>query len=63
MRVVCQQCGTATEYQPDEVIWDYGTGYDVKLVRCPECDAINILKYYEHDIDVNNDERYYIYDR
>jgi hypothetical protein len=28
--------------------WDFkGSGYDTKLYRCPTCDNINVIGYYE----------------
>lgn len=44
-------------------IWFDNTsmGYSVKLVKCPHCNKVNKIRYYEENLDVNNDERYYEY--
>ena len=57
---VCKQ----QYYYTDEDIWfdDTHLGYSIKLVQCPICKKINIIRYYEDEnLDVNNDERYYEY--
>ena len=59
-RVKCNRCDKITDYKPNQYIWDYnGLGYNTKFVVCPECGKINILKYEELNLDLNNDERWY----
>ena len=60
----CTQCDHQLWYEPSDVWWvENGSGYSTKLVRCPNCGRINILRY-AYDIHfktcVNEDERYYL---
>ena len=44
----CTKCKEDFVFLPDEIFWDeHGFGYSTKLVHCPYCQQINILKYYE----------------
>ena len=63
MKVTCCQCGHVDNYELEDVKIDSnGYGYDTKLVECPVCGQLNILKkhYKTWDgFDVNGDERWY----
>ena len=60
-------CPTCDErfYYTDEDVWfdNNGFGYSAKLVKCPRCGAVRRIKYYEDNLDINNDERFYNYSR
>ena len=61
--VLCKKCSAPIEVINNQC-WFYetGLGYSVKLMKCPECSTINVIKCYEDPwLDVNNDKRYYIY--
>lgn len=57
----CRKCSDEFEYSNNETFWDEsGSCYSTKLVKCPNCGQINIIKYVEdRGLDVNNDPRYY----
>ena len=57
----CKKCKTDFVYFPQEVYFDdNGYGYSTKLVKCPYCGQINVVKYYEDkSFDVNTDIRFY----
>lgn len=45
---VCIKCSDRFRYEPEETWWDYrGFDYDAKLVKCPHCGCINVIKYVE----------------
>ena len=44
----CCRCKKDFTYKNEETWWDFkGMDYDAKLVRCPLCGCINIIKYEE----------------
>ncbi len=48
MEHVCIKCKDTFRYDSDETWWDYkGMDYDAKLVKCPQCGCINVIKYVE----------------
>lgn len=58
----CEQCCEIFEENINDIIWDENGGYSTKLVKCPTCGHLNIVKViYDNWFDVNNDERYYRY--
>ena len=61
----CVRCGNVITPNEDETWFAEGSYYSVKLCRCPECKAINVLKYYIDPQDkhggINFDLRYYTY--
>lgn len=59
----CKKCKTIFSYTPDQIRWDeHGYGYSTKLVACPECGCMNVIKYeVDSGMDINNDERFYKY--
>lgn len=61
----CVKCKEDFVFDPEDIFFDErGTGYSTKLVKCPYCGSINIIKYYvDKSLDVNNDARYYNYKR
>lgn len=65
MQRICSKCKQEFQYNETDCFWDNkGYGYSTKLVKCPECGQIQIIKYIEDaSLDVNNDERFYIYGR
>jgi len=61
METHCKKCGNAFEIK--DTYWDEtGYGYSTKYTVCPVCGCRVIVAYLEDPgIDVNNDERFYIY--
>lgn len=57
----CKKCKDMFAYDQNDTFWDEsGSGYSLKLVKCPKCGMYNILKVEEDlGLDVNNDSRYY----
>ena len=57
----CKKCKENFVYHPKDTYWDdNGYGYSVKLIKCPFCGCINVVKYYEdRGLYVNYDNRYY----
>lgn len=60
--VVCRNCNQAIQYKNEDTFWDErGYGYSIKLVRCPKCGHISVIKYVEDTgLNVNFDDRYYL---
>lgn len=58
----CIKCETDFVYFPNETWWDYSGYTNTKLTRCPKCGCIQAVKY-EKIQDLNNDARYYEYNR
>lgn len=63
--LTCFACGQVSQYNRLDTFWDdNGYGYSTRLINCPHCGKINILSYKEdRKINVNNDSRYYTYQR
>ena len=58
----CIKCREDFIWYEKDTWWDYTGMTDTKLVKCPDCNTINVVKFKElHD--VNNDKRYYEYNR
>lgn len=48
MLLECSRCGFEFETAEQYTWWDYkGSGYDTKLVHCPQCGQLNIVEYYD----------------
>lgn len=62
-RCFCKKCNKFFDFKPDECFWDEkGFGYSTKLVTHKKCGCINIVQHIEdYSLDVNNDERFYLY--
>lgn len=58
----CIKCGSDFVYFPDETWWDHSNFTNVKLVKCSFCGCTQSVKY-EEPHNVNNDIRYYKYNR
>ena len=44
----CKKCKSSFKFKPDETFWDeHGTGYSVKLVKCPVCGCVNVVEHIE----------------
>lgn len=57
-KLKCNSCGK--ECGQENIIFDdKGYGYSTKLLVCPNCKKIQILKYYKDKMDINHDNRYY----
>ena len=56
----CSKCKEHFVYKPEETKWiEYGT-YSSKIVSCPFCGCINVIKNVESKgLYVNDDKRYY----
>lgn len=61
--VQCKKCNKKYQYDLNKIEYDNsGYGYLTKLIRCPYCGKVKIIKHIEDkSLDVNNDERFYIY--
>ena len=59
----CKKCKSKFSYTPEDTYWDEnGYGYSTKLVKCPDCGCINVIKYDEDSgLDLNSDLRFYEY--
>lgn len=59
----CIKCGNKLDMT--KYWWDEGGyGYAAKICRCPWCGTVQYLEVIEDIcLDVNNDERYYEYER
>ena len=59
--LTCKKCKEKFVYFPEETWWDEkGYGYSTKLVKCPHCGCINVVKHVEdYGLDVNSDDRFY----
>ncbi len=57
----CRSCNCSVKLFPKRIIWDEkGYGYSTKLFKCPFCNQLNIIKYYEDpSLDLNRDTRWY----
>ncbi len=57
----CTKCGNIFNYSEEDIRWDEnGMGYSAKLVTCPFCGKITVVKYItDKGLDVNNDKRWY----
>ena len=62
-KLTCKRCGQSFEYTSEDTYFDnQGFGYSTKLVKCSHCNTPNVIKHHEDKwLDVNNDEKYYIY--
>ena len=62
IRITCKRCQRITQVQP---FWDeHGFGYSAKIAICPMCGAYQFVDIVEdRGLDVNNDERYYMYEK
>lgn len=57
----CKKCSTDFYFVPDEDTWwnEEGT-YSEKLVKCTNCDCINVVQYVDgYNQNPNLDERYF----
>lgn len=44
----CKKCNMIFYYRESDAFWNYeGMDYDAKLVKCPLCNCINVIKYVE----------------
>ncbi|MCR5421991.1 MAG: hypothetical protein K6E98_13410 [Lachnospiraceae bacterium] len=59
--ILCSLCNN--EIDMEKSLWDEsGYGYSTKLLKCPQCGIIYILKYIEDEnINLNYDLKYYEY--
>lgn len=57
---ICPTCDDYFYYTDEDIKWvEYGT-YSSKIITCPFCGCINIIKYVDaNGLYVNDDERYY----
>lgn len=58
----CIKCNINFIWYEKDAWWDYSGFTNVKLLKCPECGCTQAVKYNEPH-DVNNDKRYYEYNR
>lgn len=56
--VICGKCGNELDETKAKI--KYELGFDVKYLECNNCGSTNIVEFMEIDIDINNDERWYI---
>lgn len=57
----CRRCSQTFHYVNSDTFWDEGgSGYSTKLVRCPICGALNVIRYEEdYGLNINYDPRFY----
>lgn len=56
----CMKCSDGFSYTEEDAKWHECSTYSVKVVKCPHCKAVNVLRYIEDSgLHVNTDERYY----
>lgn len=62
---ICKKCGQSFSYKKANTYFDdKGYGYSTRLIDCPHCNTINVLKYYEdRAMKLNNDSRFYNYEQ
>lgn len=56
----CIKCKDDFVFTPEDIKWiEHGT-YSEKIVTCPYCGCINVVKYVDASgLHVNDDKRYY----
>ena len=63
--MLCVKCDEIFNYKSKDCYWhENGNGYSTKLIRCPLCGQLNIIKYKKDrhfQISINVDELYYVY--
>ena len=58
---VCKKCHESFIYKPDAIWWVERGTYSEKLVKCPECGCVNVVKYIDgFNQNPNIDYRYFI---
>ncbi len=59
----CIKCKEDISYKNSETFWDEnGFGYSTKLIKCKNCNCINVIKHIQDkSMELNNDKRYYKY--
>lgn len=56
----CKKCNKVFEYTDEQSYWQEAGTYSVKLVKCPDCNTINVIRYIDAPgLHVNEDSRYY----
>lgn len=41
----CKKCNSTFKYEPDDIFWIEQGMYSEKVIKCPECGCINVIKY------------------
>lgn len=60
----CKRCGNIYPLNKSKTWWDENGIWSMKLSECPNCHKVNTVKFeIYHELDINNDERYYDYSR
>lgn len=59
MLIKCSKCGTVAN-EMDISWWDYSNFTIVKLMQCPKCKKIELIKSGDN-INPNDDNRFYVY--
>ena len=57
---MCKKCGSFFIFKSDEARWIERGMYSEKIVKCPECECVNVVKYQDgFNQNPNFDRRYY----
>ncbi|MBR2247752.1 MAG: hypothetical protein IJ880_12165 [Bacilli bacterium] len=55
----CKHCDEMFTYEDIDVKWDYSGSVDAKIIVCPLCNKVNIIRYWDRNINPNTDQRYF----
>ena len=57
---LCKKCHESFMFKPDDAHWIEQGMYSEKVVKCPECGCINVVKYQDgFNQNPNFDRRYF----
>lgn len=63
-KITCNHCGQIYILEESKTWWNEDGVWSHKLSKCPCCNGVNTVKFeIYHELDINNDERYYDYRR
>ena len=56
----CKYCDNSFSYATIDCKWDYKGSIDTKIITCPLCNRVNIIRYWDSKIqNPNTDNRYF----
>ena len=55
----CKHCKNTFSYEDIDTKWNYAGCSDTKIVECPLCNNVNIIRYWDCTINPNTDNRYF----
>ena len=60
----CNKCGQDFEFTNEDCWWQEYSSYSLKLVKCPHCGCVNVIREIEdRSLNLNFDSRYYDYSK